>query len=225
MAVFDKKAFSYDGWYETELGGFVDKIETDLAFSLYKPDACAKILDVGCGTGNFSIKLAELGCEVVGIDVSQNMLDEANNKIKGKGLDIEFYKMDVNKMEFTDESFDGIYSMTSFEFLANPHNAYDDMHRVLKSNGHLLIGTINRESRWGEYYLSKSLQKDSIYKHAKFKTLEEMKSYNPNEIINYGECLFIPPDAEQSIVNIETEKRLKNSEKAGFICVLWQKGI
>ncbi|WP_132029753.1 class I SAM-dependent methyltransferase, partial [Keratinibaculum paraultunense] len=41
-----------------------------------------KVLDVGCGTGNFSIKLAKMGCEVVGIDVSKEMLKVAEEKAK-----------------------------------------------------------------------------------------------------------------------------------------------
>ncbi|TCS85230.1 methyltransferase family protein, partial [Keratinibaculum paraultunense] len=39
-------------------------------------------MDVGCGTGNFSIKLAKMGCEVVGIDVSKEMLKVAEEKAK-----------------------------------------------------------------------------------------------------------------------------------------------
>ena len=64
MAVFDKKADDYDRWYESKLGKFVDKVETELAFSLLNPFP-NEILDMGCGTGNFSIKLAEKGCKVL----------------------------------------------------------------------------------------------------------------------------------------------------------------
>src|SRR5690554_353842 len=114
MVVFDKEAEDYDQWYNSKLGSFVDRVETELAFKLFKPHKEMKILDVGCGTGNFSVKLAEMGCKVVGIDLSEKMLNIARAKIK-EDLDLEFHKMDACKLEFSDEEFDGVISMAAFE--------------------------------------------------------------------------------------------------------------
>ena len=99
MAIFDKEAINYDSWYTSKMGDFVDKVETELAMSLFKIEPGMKILDVGCGTGNFSIKLAEQGCRVVAIDQSKEMLENAIKKSEKKGLDIEFYCMDVYDMK------------------------------------------------------------------------------------------------------------------------------
>ncbi|AMP20963.1 hypothetical protein AZF37_07130 [endosymbiont 'TC1' of Trimyema compressum] len=74
MAIFDKDASIYDAWFDMKLGKYADVVETAIAFDLLKPQKGMRILDVGCGTGNFSIKLAKLGCEVTGIDVSEEML-------------------------------------------------------------------------------------------------------------------------------------------------------
>ncbi|MDI9475432.1 MAG: class I SAM-dependent methyltransferase [Natronincolaceae bacterium] len=223
MAVFDKKADDYDRWYESKLGKFVDKVETELAFSLFEPVPGMKILDMGCGTGNFSIKLAEKGCKVFGIDISEEMLKKAREKAQKRNLDIEFYNMDVYNINFPGESFDGIFSMAAFEFIKEPQKAYDEMYRVLKRNGYLLIGTINRKSKWGEFYVSRSLRRNSIFKHADFKSMGDLKSLNSKEIINSGECLFIPPDMEENNINMEFEKKLSYSGSGGFICVLWKK--
>ena len=81
MQIFDEGAATYDGWYRTKLGQFVDAVETRLAFDLLKPKEGQKVLDGGCGTGNFSIKLASLGCVVTGIDVSTEMLNVARTKV------------------------------------------------------------------------------------------------------------------------------------------------
>lgn len=223
MIVFDDKANDYDQWYKSKLGSFVDKVETELAFSLFKPTSGMKILDVGCGTGNFSIKLAEMGCKVIGIDLSEKMINKAKEKIKNTNLDIEFYAMDVYDIDFPDESFDGVFSMAVFEFINKPLIAYNEMYRVLKENGYLLIGTINKESKWGEFYIAKSLKENSIYKYADFKSIEDLKSWNTKEVIDYGECLFIPVDTKEGDLSIELEAHFSSSEQGGFICMLWKK--
>lgn len=223
MAIFDSEAKDYDSWYESKLGNLVDKVETDLAFSFFTPSPEMKILDVGCGTGNFSIKLAEMGCQVIGIDQSEKMLDEAKKKMKAKGLKIDFFLGDVYDLDFSDEEFDGVFSMAAFEFIKKPEKAYSEMYRVLKQEGSLLIGTINRESEWGELYRTKFFQGSSVFKHADFKSMEDLRSLNSEKIINSGECLFIPPTAEEKDITSENEKQLSLSKRGGFICVLWQK--
>lgn len=225
MAIFDKEANEYDNWYKSKLGGFVDKVETDLAFSLYKPTPEMKILDVGCGTGNFSIKLAEMGCKVVGIDKSGEMLNKAKQKSKDKGLNIEFYTMDIYDINFPDESFDGVFSMAAFEFIKEPKKAYNEMHRVLKKGGPLLIGTINRDSKWGELYISKEFQENSIFKYADFKSMDDLKSLDIEGVANSGESLFIPPNTEEKDITMDLERKLSTSENGGFISVLWNKEV
>ena len=64
MTFFDEIVDRYDNWYQSPLGRFADDVETRLAFDLFKPLKGMKILDAGCGTGNFSIKLAEAGAFV-----------------------------------------------------------------------------------------------------------------------------------------------------------------
>lgn len=225
MAIFDQKARDYDEWFKTKMGAFADKVETELAFSLFKPNPGMRILDVGCGTGNFSIKLAEMGCKVIGIDISQKMLDQAKAKTKDKGLDIEFQKMDVYHLDFPVEEFDGVFSMAAFEFIQKPKQAYAEMYRVLKKGGHLLIGTINLDSKWGEFYLSKAMQENTVFKYADFKTLDDMKSWDSKNIVASGECLFIPPGTEDKDISMDFEKQLSSSKRGGFICVLWKKEI
>lgn len=225
MAIFDKEASEYDKWYQSKLGEFVDKVETELAFSLFKPTPGMKILDVGCGTGNFSIKLAEMGCKVTGIDKSEKMLEKARQKAKDRGLDIEFRIMDVYNIDFPDESFDGVFSMAAFEFVNKAQEAYNEMYRVLKKDGYLLIGTINKESKWGDLYLSKPFQENSVFKYADFKSMDDMKSWDSENVVDSGEALFIPPETGEKDVSIELEKQLSSSERGGFICVLWKKEV
>jgi ubiquinone/menaquinone biosynthesis C-methylase UbiE len=223
MAVFDKAAESYDSWYHTKLGSFVDRVETELAFGFFEIVPGMKVLDVGCGTGNFSIKLAQQGCKVIGIDISDGMLELARSKAKEAELDIEFYNMDVYHLQFESGSFDAAFSMAAFEFIDRPEAALNEMLRVVKDGGQVFIGTISGDSKWGELYNSEPLKSNSVFKHACFKTLEDLRQLNPEKLINSGECLFIPPDALEASITMEEEKKLSKTEKGGYICALWKK--
>ncbi len=114
MAIFDNFAADYDSWYTDKKGNFVDMVETDLAFKMTDIKKGMKILDVGCGTGNFSIKLAGRGCSVTGVDISNEMLNIARKKASGMNFDIEFINVDLNNLPFEDDTFDAVISMTAF---------------------------------------------------------------------------------------------------------------
>lgn len=221
MAIFDKEAKMYDDWYKTKLGNFVDKVETKCVFDLFKVRKGMKVLDVGCGTGNFSIKLAKMGCEVIGIDISEEMLKVAKDKAKKEGLNIKFYNMDVYDMKFEDNCFDGVISVTAFEFLKDPDKAIEEMFRVLKPKGYLLIGTINKDSEWGELYLSKEFQENTVFKYADFKTLEDMKAYKQNYLVDTKESLFIPPNIAEEDISMDKEIELAKAGKGVDSYVLY----
>lgn len=60
-AAFDGLAHRYDAWYATPLGALVDREEKQAVLALAKPRAGERALDVGCGTGIYTVALADLG--------------------------------------------------------------------------------------------------------------------------------------------------------------------
>ena len=223
MTIFNEVATDYDQWYTTKMGRFVDDIETACAFELFMPQQDQKILDVGCGTGNFSIKLAEKGAIVTGIDVSEEMLSIA--RAKTGGLPITYKNMDLYQLEFEDNTFDAVFSMAAFEFVEFPERALGELFRVLKPGGKLMVGTIHLDSSWGRLYTSDYFQKETVFKHAAFKTLEEMAAYAPERLKQIKECLFLPPDTPEEHISLESEKKFSVNNRGGFICLLWEKPL
>jgi ubiquinone/menaquinone biosynthesis C-methylase UbiE len=215
----------YDSWYVSRMGQFVDEVETALAFRLFKPVGDMDILDVGCGTGNFTIKLAKMGCKVTGIDISDGMLNIAEEKAKELKLDAKFHIMDVYKLEFPDSSFDAVFSMAALEFIKEPKKAYSEMIRVLKPGGSLLIGTIQKDSPWGEAYLDQAKSPDSIFRFADFKSLEELVNLDNENLISKGECLFVPPGADERDYCFEGELKYSKVNRGGFVAALWKKPV
>ncbi|MGD8781281.1 MAG: class I SAM-dependent methyltransferase [Ignavibacteria bacterium] len=95
-----------------------------------------KILEIGVGgEGGIIISLRDNN-EVTGVDVS----DSAIKNCRKFGLNIEKYNLDTDNLEFDDCVFDIVFAFEVFEHFSNPQHAIEEIYRVLKPNGLLLIG-------------------------------------------------------------------------------------
>ncbi len=221
MAIYDTDAESYDEWYSTSIGRFIDDIQSNMVFEQLEPKQNMHILDVGCGTGNQSIKLAKLGCKVTGIDISEKMLDQAIHK--KEGLSIEFIQMEANSLNFPDNYFDAIISVTAFEFIKNINQAFVEMLRVAKNGAPIVIGTLNKESNWGKLYSSKKFKNDTIFKYASLRNKTDFEKLSPEKLIHINECLFINPAEKEENYTLKNEYKQSLLNNGGFICALWKK--
>jgi ubiquinone/menaquinone biosynthesis C-methylase UbiE/N-acyl-L-homoserine lactone synthetase len=101
-----------------------------------------RVLDAGCGTGNFAIELALRGYDVEGIDISQAMLRRARLKAKKAGLlNIEFKEWDIEGglSLYPDAFFDCVISVNALYTLREPEAAIREYFRVLKPSGRFVL--------------------------------------------------------------------------------------
>jgi len=100
------------------------------------------VLDVASGTGESACYLAEdLGARVVGIDVSEYMIERAKKKAEQRNLEIEFEKADAHQLPFGDATFDRAISECTICIL-DKERAISEMARVVKPNGYVGIHDI-----------------------------------------------------------------------------------
>lgn len=101
-----------------------------------------RLLDVGCGTGRPSIRLTQtLGCNVVGITVSQSQIEQANQRAAAEGVSeqAQFQYGDAMEMPFPDASFDAAWAFESMFHMPDRAQVLREIARVLKPGGMLLI--------------------------------------------------------------------------------------
>jgi len=106
-----------------------------------------KVLDVACGTGSQSIALARRNFEVVGIDLSKQMLDIAKKKQR---TDINFIQADATAIPFPDASFDvSVISLALHDMPEkNAIAVLKEMSRVTKKRGQIIIADYNTPPNW-----------------------------------------------------------------------------
>jgi len=108
-------------------------------FTQYLPQK-AKILDVGCAAGRDTALLTQKGLSVTGIDLSQNLLQEAQLNHPH----LEFILMDMRQLKFKSNLFDGLYASNSiihFSELKDVIKSLSEFNRVLKPKGILHLRT------------------------------------------------------------------------------------
>lgn len=224
FAPFDNEAKAYDDWLDTKLGFFANELELNLALGMLDIKPGMNALDVGAGTGNFSLELAKRGLFVTGIDVSLNMLKEASAKANELELTLELEQMNAEEISYPDESFDIVTAITSTEFMADFEDTFAQMLRVLKPGGQLLIASINSDSEWGKLYMSDEMQESSVYKYATFRSAEYFQELNEDLLMAQKETLHLSPFTNEEDINEDTEEQARlNGNAGGFICTLWKK--
>jgi ubiquinone/menaquinone biosynthesis C-methylase UbiE len=100
------------------------------------------VLDVGCGDGTTAIPEAELGANVLGVDIAQNLVDAGNRRAIAKGLNnCRFQEGDATNLdEIKDESFDLVVSIFGAMFAPKPFDVAKELVRVTRPGGRIVMG-------------------------------------------------------------------------------------
>ncbi len=187
-------AEEYDNYYLNEQGRNIDKIEKKIIeehIKLLKLLPKDNLLELGCGTGHWTNFFTGMGFQVTAVDESEAMLNIAVAKnIKNAS----FMLADASELPFPDKSFDIIASVTMLEFVEDPVKILDEVYRVLKPMGSLVLGCLNKNSIPG-----KNKDDDPVFKYADFfspKEIEDMLSGFGTPYLTYG--VYITEKSELS---------------------------
>jgi len=167
-------------------------------FQVFLPKG--NVVDLGCGTGRDSRLFAEAGYGFVGVDLSEGMVDLAKKSFPKT----EFKVMNLLKLDFEDESFDGIWSFAAYLHIPKSQisHALQEANRVLKQGGigYIVVKKGSKEcyldSEKGERYWSfyGKNQFAKILQRNGFKVLkawEDKRNYSPPDDVTVWLCYFV----------------------------------
>jgi ubiquinone/menaquinone biosynthesis C-methylase UbiE len=100
------------------------------------------VLDLGCGDGTTAIPAAELGANVLGVDIARNLVEAGNIRVKKEGLtNCGFQEGDATDLhELKDETFDLVVSIFGAMFAPKPFDVAREMVRVTRPGGRIVMG-------------------------------------------------------------------------------------
>lgn len=101
-----------------------------------------EVLDLGCGDGTTALPAAQLGADVLGVDIAANLVAAGNARAEALGLtNCRFQEGDATDLsELGDESFDLVVSIFGAMFAPRPFDVAKEMVRVTKPGGRIVMG-------------------------------------------------------------------------------------
>jgi ubiquinone/menaquinone biosynthesis C-methylase UbiE len=169
---YDVWAKDYDSDLDEAFGWQGPQRAVDF-FVSHVPDKEAKILDAGAGTGLVGVLLARQGYKnMVAMDISQGMLDEARKKGVYQGFD----KMVMGEhLGYETNSFDAVISVGVLTVGHAPASSLDELIRVTKPGGHIVFSLrpdVYRDSGFKE-------KQDALESEGKWKLVEASEEFQP----------------------------------------------
>ena len=199
-AMFNNIAPTYDRLNHTLSLG-IDRRWRREAIDALKPFAPQSVLDIATGTGDFAILAARRlkPDSIIGVDISEGMMDVGREKVKQEGLDntISFKKDDCTALTFDDDSFDAVtvaYGARNFEDL---EAGLREMCRVLHPGGHLMLVELTTPPRFPMKQLF------AFYSHTVMPFIGRLISHDNSAYTYLPRSMEAFPQAEQLVPTLK----------------------
>mgnify|MGYP001065270285 CR=1 FL=1 len=124
----------------------IESLEFSYKLHEYRDFNGKKVLDVGCGNGYVLSKYASEGAKVYGVDITKAGIDLCEKRFEYLGLKGDFRVADAQALPFEDNTFDCVCSVGVLHHVPNTQRAIDEIYRVLKPGGRLIVMFYHKNS-------------------------------------------------------------------------------
>lgn len=219
--IFDEWPEKYDLWFETPIGRLVREYESRLLMEMVEPQKGERILDVGCGTGIFTVDLLDAGAYVTGLEISLPMLRHAVKKLRGYPFGP--VRGDMRWLPFSDECFHKTVSVTAIEFIEEAESAVGELFRVTRPGGWVVVACLNSLSPWASRRKAAAQEGHAIFKNARFRSPAEIAELAPFPALIKSAIHFEKHEDPEVAVAMEKDGSNQGLETGAFLVVRWEK--
>ncbi|HEX9841839.1 MAG TPA: class I SAM-dependent methyltransferase [bacterium] len=214
----------YQHWRASPLGAVTEALEQALVFRMAGPLAGRRVLDVGCGDGDWALAAARQGAQVVGVDASLPMIEAARVRARDAALDVRFQQGDAMALPFEHDRFDGVLAVTVLCFVPDAPAALREMARVLVPGGRLVLGELGRWNAWGALRRLRAWRGSQLWRTVSFRTVGELRALACDAGLKVEQvrgAVFYPPLARAARLMAPIDARLGTLTTLGaaFIAV------
>jgi ubiquinone/menaquinone biosynthesis C-methylase UbiE len=217
--LFDDWPERYDNWFTTPIGKLVRETEGELVNALIDAQPGEFIFDAGCGTGVFTLDFLSHGASVVGLDISRPMLEVANKK--AERYPFNTIQGDMLYLPFKNGVFAKTVSITALEFIADAQKAVDELFRVTRPGGWVVLGTLNSLSPWAARRKAKT--EKHVLQEAYFRSPQDLLKLSPLKGYSKTAVHFLKNEDPLKAKTIERQGQSQNLDGGAFVAVKWQK--
>ena len=182
-SMYDDRSSFYGQRYQTLAGRYFMSRKIQMINTLGDFKGNEKVLEVGCANGPYTFQFSSSGYTMTGLDLSEKNILEAKKRNKLLGKNCEFICGDAHHLPFEDETFDVVISISAIRYVPNPDKAINEMYRVVKKGGKVIVDFPNKKSPWFKHL--KPLIARTSHIHDNHYSVSEVRDmFSENKFLN-----------------------------------------
>lgn len=170
----DLSPASYSRWRASELGIITERLERQLILELTGDVQGCRVLDIGSGDGTLAVELNRRGAAVEAIDRSIAMIDDAKARAARENANVNFHVAAAEHLPFRDAQFDVVTAITILCFVDDALPVFEEIARVLRPGGRLVIGELGKWSTWALERRVRAWFGSRLWRRGRFRTTGEL---------------------------------------------------
>jgi SAM-dependent methyltransferase len=187
---------TYARWRQSTLGSITEELEYEAVATMLPEIRGKNVLDAGCGDGTYAIGQASQGSVVTALDLSFPMLTAARQRAKSSQASVRWCQGDIEALPFADGSFDVALAITVLCMVDSPERAVQELARVLRPEGVLIIGDLGRWNCWAASRRMRAWLGSRAWQHARFwsfAALRRLAGQAGLNTVTTRAAIFYPP--------------------------------
>jgi 2-polyprenyl-3-methyl-5-hydroxy-6-metoxy-1,4-benzoquinol methylase len=141
-------------WMSGDYGHFAKYLEPGALDFLNRLSIApgTRMLDVACGAGQIAIPAARAGIKVIGVDIASNLIEQARERARVEGVEVQFDEGDAEMLPYDHATFDVVVSLIGAMFAPRPERVAAELLRVCRPGGKIVMANWTPEGHVGQMF-------------------------------------------------------------------------